>query len=152
VQGAGIVPTHKIEGMKELERMIKRAGELPQRCVTLAAKKGANIPKKIARKGGWIDKTGSLRRGIVLKGERSKVKGKKVYQVTMDAKMNDTFVKKSKAGIRYYYPASQEYGFRTKNGGYIPGFHFMRNAMVNNYSKIENEIVDVLSKEIDKLK
>jgi HK97 gp10 family phage protein len=142
----------KVEGMNELIRIIKRLEKLPQKCVTTAARKGATIPKNASKAGGWIDQSGQMRKGIILKGEKSRIKGKKVYEVTMDPKMNDSFVKISKAGTRYYYPASQEYGFRTKNGGYVPGFHFMRKAMEENKSKIEKEIVDVLSKEIDKLK
>jgi hypothetical protein len=58
----------------------------------------------------------------------------------------------TKSGKRYYYPASQEYGFRTRSGVYVPGFHYLKNALEDNSRKIEKEIVDVLSKEIDKLK
>ena len=43
--------------------------------------------------------------------ENSKYPGKIVRQVYMDAGMNDTFVKMSRSGKRYYYPASQEFGF-----------------------------------------
>lgn len=141
-----------IEGMKELEKTIKKLVELPQKCVSTAVRKGALIAKNAAKNGGWVDQTGYLRKGIIQKAEKTKVKGKKVYQVTLDAKMNDVFVKTSKAGNRSYYPSSQEFGFKTKGGGYAPGFHFMRNALEDNSSKIEKEIVNVLSKEIDKLK
>lgn len=44
--------------------------------------------------------------------ENSAYPGKVVRQVYMDAGMNDAFVKVAKNGKRYYYPASQEYGFR----------------------------------------
>lgn len=59
-------------------------------------------------------KSGDLISGIVPSPweENSKYPGKTVRQVYMDAGMNDTFVKVSKAGKRYYYPASQEFGFR----------------------------------------
>ena len=59
-------------------------------------------------------KSGDLISGIVPSPweENSKYPGKIVRQVYMDAGMNDTFVKVSKAGKRYYYPASQEFGFR----------------------------------------
>lgn len=146
------MPKLRIEGMKELEKTIKRLEKLPQKCVTKAVKKGSTIPLKSARTGGWIDQSGDLRKGIILKGEKSKTKGKKVYQVTMDSGMNDRFVKITKSGKRYYYPASQEYGFRLRNGGYVPGFHFLRDGLEKNSSKVQKEIVNVLSKEIDKLK
>ena len=58
-------------------------------------------------------KSGDLISGIIPSPweENSKYPGKIVRQVYMDAGMNDTFVKMSKSGKRYYYPASQEFGF-----------------------------------------
>ena len=141
----------EIEGMKELERTIRELGKLPQKCVTQAAKKGARIALKAARANApW--ETGELSNGIVLKGERARKKGKKVYQVTLDPAKNDIFVKTTKDGKRYYYPASMEYGFITRDGGYVPGFHYLRDALVDNKTAIERTVVDELAKQIDKLK
>ena len=56
--------TFKIEGMEEAIKMIKDVGELPQKCVTKAAKKGIQIAKKDAKGGGWVDETGYLRKSI----------------------------------------------------------------------------------------
>jgi len=141
----------EIEGMKELEQTIRKLGKLPQKCVTKAAKKGAQIALKAAKqKAPFL--TGALEEGIILKAEKTKKKGKKVYQVTMNPAMNDVFVKTTKDGKRYYYPASQEYGFITKNGGYVPGFHYLRDSLVDNKERIEKTVVDVLAKEIDKLR
>ena len=58
-------------------------------------------------------RTGDLISGIIPSPweENSAYPGKIVRQVYMDAGMNDTFVKMSKSGKRYYYPASQEFGF-----------------------------------------
>jgi hypothetical protein len=137
--------------MDDLERSIKKLGGAPQKCVTKAAKAGASIPLKAAKKGGWVDQSGEMRKGIVMKGEKQHVQGKKVYAVLMDPAKNDIFVKMSKDGKkRYYYPASQEYGFRTRNGGYVPGFHFLKKAMEDNPKAIERKVVDVMSKEVDK--
>ena len=66
--------------------------------------------------------------------------------------MNDVFVKTTKDGKRYYYPASQEYGFITKDGGYVPGFHFLRDSIDDNKRQIEKTVVDELAKRIDKLR
>jgi len=141
----------KIEGMEELEKTIRKLGKLPQKCVTKAAKKGAQIALKAAKqKAPFL--TGALEEGIILKGEKTRRKGKKVYQVTMNPAMNDVFVKTTKDGKRYYYPASQEYGFITKNGGYVPGYHYLRDSLVDNKERIEKTVVDVLAKEIDKLR
>jgi hypothetical protein len=141
----------EIEGMKELERTIRELGKLPQKCVTPAARKGARIALKAARANApW--ETGELSNGIVLKGERARKKGKKVYQVTLDPVKNDIFVKTTKDGKRYYYPASMEYGFITRDGGYSPGFHYLRDALVDNKTAIERTVVDELAKQIDKLR
>jgi HK97 gp10 family phage protein len=142
----------EIKGMKELEKMIKKLGQLPQKVVTKAARKGAKIAQKSA-KSDAPEEVGNLKKGIVLKGERSKIKGKKIYQVTFDRAMNTFFVKMSKDGKkRYYYPASQEYGFMNRDGSYTPGYRYLKKSIENNENKIEKEIVDELSKEIDKLK
>ncbi len=142
---------YEIEGMKELEKTIRKLGKLPQKCVTKAAKKGAQIALKAAKQNAPF-LTGALEEGIILKGEKTRRKGKKVYQVTMNPAMNDIFVKTTKDGKRYYYPASMEYGFITRDGGYSPGFHYLRDSLVDNKERIEKTVVDVLAKEIDKLR
>lgn len=141
----------EIEGLKELEKTIRQLGQLPQKCVTPAAKKGATIALKSAReKAPW--RYGDLANGIVLKGERLRRRGKKVYQVTLDANKNDIFVKMTKDGKRYYYPASMEYGFITKDGGYVPGFHYLRDSIDDNKAEIERTVVNELAKRIDRLR
>lgn len=141
----------EVEGLKELEKTIRKLGKLPQKCVTPAAKKGAQIALKSAKANAPF-LTGALEEGIVLKGEKLRKRGKKVYQVTMNPAMNDVFVKTTKDGKRYYYPASMEYGFITRDGGYSPGFHYLRDALVDNKTAIERTVVDELAKQIDKLK
>lgn len=140
----------KIEGMKELERSFRKLGKVPQKCVTPAAKKGMNIALKSAKKNAPED-TGALKGGMKLIGEKSRVKAKKVYQVVFDRSKNDIFQKKNKEGkVIGYYPASQEYGFFSKNGRYIPGFHFMKRAMEDNSGTITRKIVSEVGKNIDK--
>ena len=141
----------EIEGMKELEKTIRKLGRLPQKCVTPAAKKGGRIVLLAARaKAPW--RFGDLANGIILKGEKLRKRGKKVYDVMMDPAKNDIFVKTTKDGKRYYYPASMEYGFITRDGGYSPGFHYLRDSLVDNKAEIERTVVDELAKQIDKLK
>lgn len=141
----------EIVGMKELERTIKKLGQLPQKCVTKASRRGASVALKAARAYAPED-LGNLKKGIKLVGERSKIKGKKVYQITFDRNMNHIFVKVSEEGNRSYYPASQEYGFMTVDGGYIPGYRFLKRAADNKKDEMERTTVDVLAKEIDKVK
>lgn len=141
----------EIEGMKELRKLLKKLGDVPQKVVTPASRKGMNIVLKDARKSAPKD-TGQLKKGIILKGEKSKNKGKKVYRIAFDPKMNNIFQKKDKDGkVIGYYPVSQEYGFFTKNNKYIPGFRFVHNAFNSNYNRIEKTIVKEMSKNIDKV-
>lgn len=140
----------KIEGMKELQKSIKQLGEVPQKAVTPAARKGMNIALKSA-KGNAPDDLGYLKKGIKLVGERSKHKGKKVYRIAFDPSMNDVFQKKNEAGkVTGYYPISQEYGFFARDGKYIPGFYFIHKSLSSNKSRIEKTIVDEVGKQIDK--
>ena len=141
--------TFRIEGMKQLEKSIKKLGKVPQKHVTTSARKGMNIVLKDAKANAPYD-TGMLKKGIVLKGERSRSKGKKVYRVVFDRAMNDVFQKKNAEGkITGYYPVSQEYGFFAKNGRYIPGYRFISDSLTDNVSKIEKTIVGEMKKKID---
>jgi hypothetical protein len=155
----------EIIGMKELERSIKQLGKVPQKCVTKAARSGASIALKSARANAPVD-TGALKSGVIMKAERRVKVGKKVYDVMMDPAKNDLYVSNHKAGkfhssvrrkkaqvgdtVRSYYPASMEYGFFTVNGRFIPGDHYLKRSLTENGRTIEERMVDVLSKEIDK--
>ena len=140
----------KVEGMAELERSLKKLGQVPQKHVTSSARKGMNISLKDARASAPYD-TGALKKGIVIKGEKSKDKGKKVYRIVFDRAYNDVFQKKNKDGkITGYYPVSQEYGYFTKNGRYIPGYRFISDSLTDNVSKIEKTIVSTMKTKIDK--
>jgi hypothetical protein len=141
--------TFRIEGMKQLEKSIKKLGEVPQKHVTASSKKGMNIVLKDAKANAPYD-TGMLKKGIKLVGERSRTKGKKVYRIVFDSAMNDVFQKKNKEGkITGYYPVSQEYGFFAKNGRYIPGYRFIRDSLTDNVGRIEKTIVSEMKKRID---
>lgn len=139
----------KIEGMKELERSLKRLGKVPQKHVTSSSRKAMNIVLKDAKATAPVD-TGALKKGMKLKGERSRDKAKKVYQVIFDDKYNHIFQKKNKEGkITGYYPVSQEYGFFAKNGRYIPGYRFIHDSLADNTRKVEKKIVSEMKKRID---
>ncbi len=141
----------KIEGMKELQKSMKKLGQVPQKSVTTASRKGMNVALKSARQNAPQGDTGQLKGGMKLVGEKSRSKGKKVYQVVFDRSKNHIFQKKNNEGkITGYYPASQEYGFFARNGRYIPGYHFMKKAMEDNSGAITKKIVDEMSKSIDK--
>lgn len=139
----------RIEGMRELQKSLKKLGEVPQKHVTASARKGMNIVLKDAKSDAPVD-TGNLKRGMKLKGERSKQKGKKVYRIVFDSAMNDIFQKKDSSGkVIAYYPISQEYGFFAKNGRYIPGYRFLHNSLQNNSREMGKTIVKEMKKRID---
>lgn len=147
----------KIEGMRELERSLKKLGKVPQKHVTSSARKAMNISLKQSRANAPVD-TGLLKKGIVMKGEKARVKAKKVYRIVFDDKYNDFFQKPVKnpgesghKGARKvaYYPFSQEYGFFARDGKYIPGYRFISDSLTDNVSKIEKTIVSEMKKKID---
>lgn len=144
--------TFKIEGWKELENAISKLEKLPRKHVSRAAKAGAKIALADARANAPF-LSGELERGIVLKAEKTRIPAKKVYDIKMDPAKNGIFQAKNKDGkITGYYPASQEYGFMTRNGGYVPGLHFMKKSLTDNKSQIEKTIVDTMLTEIEKIK
>lgn len=89
-------------------------------------------------------RSGDLRRGLMVAPGREKtaVPGKVVNDIVFDRAMNDTFVKMSRSGKRYYYPASQEYGFRIGRGRRVPGLYYMRDTSAAFYAEHEETVVD----------
>lgn len=101
-------------------------------------------------------RTGDLISGIIPSPweEKSQYPGKIVRQVYMDARMNDTFVKVSKNGTRYYYPASQEFGFRIANrtGSQVkrvPGKYFMKNTFVDYVPSFNSDVQKLMEAVLD---
>jgi hypothetical protein len=139
----------KVEGMEKLQKDLEKIGQVPQKYVTASARRGMNIALKDSKANAPYD-TGMLKKGIVMKGERARAKGKKVYRIVFDRNMNDVFQKPNKEGkVTGYYPISQEYGFFAKNGRYIPGYRFIHDSLIDNTSKIEKTIVSEMQKRID---
>lgn len=129
--------------------MFRELEKVPQTTVTKSARAGASIAYKSAKANAPVD-TGNLKKGLILKRERRRKPGKAVYQVTFDPAMNDVFVKESKDGKRAYYPASQEYGFLTKDGGYIPGYRYLKRSITDNETAIEQKIIETAKKDVEK--
>lgn len=139
----------RIEGMRQVQKSIKKLGKVPQKHVTASSKKGMNIVLRDAKANAPVD-TGNLKKGIKLSGERSKTKGKKVYQVVFDKSMNDVFQKKNAEGkVTGYYPVSQEYGFFARNGRYIPGYRFIHDSLAKNAQRSGKVMVDTMKQKID---
>jgi HK97 gp10 family phage protein len=157
MQGADLMKaTFKIEGMDKLIKDIEKLGKVPQSAVTPSAKKGMNTVLKDARANAPYD-TGQLKKGIVLSGEKSRYKGKKVYDIVFDDSMNDVFQKpvknpRSRGGQgskTAYYPASQEYGYFAGDGNYIPGYRFIHHSLTKNAESAANTMIDTMTKKIE---
>lgn len=141
---------YKIEGMKELQAMFKKLEKVPQTVATKSARAGATIALRAARANAPVDE-GNLKSGMILKRERRVKPGKAVYDVMMDPAKNDVFVKTTASGKRYYYPASQEYGFLTVDGGYIPGYRYLRKSITENVDAIEKKVIDTAKVTVEKI-
>jgi hypothetical protein len=128
---------------------MRRLGKVPQKVANRAARAGATIAYKSAKLKAPED-TGELRKGIILKGERRSKPGKKMYGIMLDPAKNHIFVKVSEEGKRSYYPASQEYGYMLANGGFHPGAHYLRDSIDENRRAIEERVVEIALKEVDK--
>jgi hypothetical protein len=140
---------NEIKGMFALEVAVRRIGEVPKKVVTKAARAGAKIAYKSA-KANAPHKTFALRNGIIMRVEKQKTVGKRVFDIKMAPKMDDIFVDISRAGKRAYYPASQEYGFLDRNGRKVPGKRYLKRAIDANKQAMENAVIEVALKEIDK--
>ena len=115
-------------------------------------------------KGAAPEKTGTLKRNIVTKTERSRTKGKKVRETTFrGGEESNALLQRpiKNPGVlggssqKAYYPASQEYGFLAKapDGGvqYIPGKHYMRRGAETASEPAKKAMIETMTKELDKI-
>lgn len=141
-----------ISDIRDLELAAKAIGGVTKKQLTPAVRKAMKPVLQAARDAAPVD-TGALKKGVILKGEKNKPPLKKVFEVTMDKKKNDVFVKGLDAdgeGKRAYYPASQECGFLKKNGGKVPGKHFLKKAAEQQEDNLPDAITDELIGQIQK--
>lgn len=151
-------------GIEVMIRALNKIEVSPQKAVNKATSK-ANLLVKRSIKSQVPQKTGTLKKNIVTKTERSRgVKGKKVRQVTFkggaeaNAVLQKPIKEPGKLGgknPKAYYPASQEYGFlaRAPGGGiqYIEGRYFMRDAATQVEPQAKKLMIEVMEQELEKL-
>lgn len=135
--------------LRSLERAARKIDGITKKQITPAVRK-AMRPVLQAAKSKAPKDTRALSKALKLMGERSRVPGKKVYQVGPDKAKNDIFAKISATGKRSYYPASQEHGWRLPDGSKVPGKHYMRDAMDEKAPQVASDIIDNLMGEIEK--
>ena len=166
---------NELEGFDALIRNLDRLGQgVDEESLKKATKKGAAmVMNQIKNYAPSL--TDTLRSGLILHKEKSRVKGKVVYDVYPDPKKNAIFQKPILNPVRSktpyaYYPASQEYGFFTRrpDGGMtyvnaageekhldkVPGQHYMRTGaeVIGEAAKtvIGQGIIDEIAKELGK--
>jgi hypothetical protein len=159
----------EVLGIEDISAYFKELGKVPQKTVRKAAKKGATIVRNKVRSDIQLPvKYGWLRDGITIVEENVKRDstgksigrnrtGKAGFEVTFDRAFNGIFQKDIKEKGIYggkketgYYPASMEYGFKTKKGQ-IGGHHFLEIVGRREESGIQDKMLEIISKEIDKL-
>ena len=151
---------------KDLVAMYKtldKVGSSPQKALNKGTSKAAMIVKRTV-KGVAPVRTGTLKRNIVTKTERSRLKGKKVRETTFRGgeEANALLQKPIKnPGIlggsspKAYYPASMEYGFlaRAPGGGvqYIEGRHFLLAGAEAASAPAKEAMIETMTKELDRI-
>lgn len=145
----------------KFERALSRISTMPQKISKKAGGQAANAVRRSIRSEIPVGKTGQLRRGIIRVGERSRYKGKKIYDLMFDPDKNGIFQKDIKhpgeAGGKRghaYYPASMEYGFLTRSKGkglkYVEGRHFMRDATDEAAPAARQAAINTATRELNK--
>ena len=159
--------TFDLEDLAKAERMwqqIQDKGGKVQKAVNKASSKAAQTVKRAVKAGDVPIRTGALKRGIVIKAEKSRKKGKKVRQVTIKggAEANAVFQRPiANPGAlggknpKAYYPASMEYGFlaRAPGGGvqYVEGHYFMREGADSSAGQVGSVMIETVTKELEKI-
>lgn len=151
--------------MVRLQTAIARMGDIPQRTVTRAASKGMDATESMVNGYMPSGKTEQLSMGLTRVKEKSRKKGKRVYEVAMDPSKNSIFQKpipanpahpgKRRARWKHaYYPSSIEYGFLTRSTGggirYVRGQHNMRDGAERSRPEFNAEVIRVIDKALEK--
>lgn len=161
----------EMEGFEEFVRACSSlASNLQGPELAQAVKKGAKVVQKAIQTQAPVD-AGDLREGLILIKEKTRTRGKAVYQVVPAREKNAIFQKPIQNPVRSkspyaYYPASQEYGYFTRRPGggmtyvrsdgseatmdKVPGKHYMRTGADVASEAAKNLIAKTLLDDITK--
>lgn len=134
----------KIEGIEQLTKNSNKVIKQVHSVLGGATLEAAEMMRAEAIRRAR-EKTGALKRGIIAKVTWDKKKSKAFSAIMMDPTMNDVFVKNTKTGKRYYYPASIEYGHK----GGAPAYPFMRRAFKTKKRYVKKIIEDHIKRAIE---
>lgn len=146
------------DAMRQIYAALERMSQ-PKQMAARAALNSAERALAAVRAAAPAD-TGTLRRGLVLHPERNKPQGKQVYDIWPSPKLNHVFQKQvlnpgrrpdgKRRRTIAYYPASQEYGFDTVNGGHVPGKHYMEGTLQRDSTALRDQMTKDALNEIEK--
>lgn len=148
---------------EEIVAAVGNLGKVPASAINMPVKKVATKVKNLAKQHTPV-RSGRLRSNLVVsRKEHSGVKGKAVFDVTVQggAEANAIFQRKTKNGKHAYYPASMEYGYaitrpvaggtRVRTGARYAGKYYMKDAATALAQYHEQLVLDELGKKLDKL-
>lgn len=135
--------TIKIDGLQQLMAKSEAVNRSVRSVLGPAVKAGADIIQDDAQRRAR-EKSGDLKKGIVSRITWDKNASKAFAGCGMDPAMNDVFVKYTKDGKRYYYPASIEFGTR-----HAPAYPFMRPALDDNRARIKAVVADHIRRAVE---
>lgn len=147
--------TFSVDGLEELQAQFGRIGRIPKKYLTKAARAGMDAPLRDAKTSAPVGKTGILKKSIKKKMETPNKRNKGVYRLVYDPKFTENFLKPS-SGLYggkppvAYYPASVEYGFKTKHGKVAGQFNMLR-AIQRHETAAAQKVVESLKESIDEL-
>lgn len=138
----------RVYGIEEVVRLFEEVDKAPARVLTQAVKKSAKIALNYAKShvytggfspngqpyGRYKHPPGNLKKMLKLKSEKRK-KGKRVYQLSSD-----------------WYAHFIDYGFTDRGGTFHQGNRFLRNSIDINRDAINQNILNELGNELDKLR
>lgn len=161
----------EMEGFEEFVRACSSlASNLQGPELAQAVKKGAKVVQKAIQTQAPVA-AGDLREGLILIKEKTRTRGKAVYQVVPAREKNAIFQKPIQNPVRSkspyaYYPASQEFGYFTRRPGggmtyvrsdgskatmdKVPGKHYMRTGADVASETAKNLIAKTLLDDITK--
>jgi hypothetical protein len=150
----------RVEGLEELQAQFGRIGKMPKKYLTKSAKAGMADPERQAKMdapvGRGTETSGNLKKSIKKKMETPNKRNKSVYRLRYDPNMTEGFLKDSSGAYggkppKAYYPASVEYGFKTRGGGKVAGQFNMAKAIQKHQTSSLKKVVDSLNQSIDTL-
>jgi hypothetical protein len=139
-----------MDDLIELEKMLKRIEKFPTAKLTKAVKRAAAPMLLQTQVAAPIGETGNLVKALIMNMEKGKP-GKRIAQITYDKAYNDKLAKISLTGKRSYYPASQEYGYKLRNGKKKAGQYFMRRTADKNDAIFKANVVTYMMDDIEKM-